>query len=292
MSWSRYSLVFRLHSPLHVGLAKTGNLKQCRDHVPGRLLWAALTARLTRDLGHGTDGRRYKEIGRKVRDHFRFCYFYPARLKPGVPAFLTIDDLSPFSARWSDPHFDYDFVGSYASTALDYSARAAEPGALHETEYLAPYTRPRAGAPSRPVFLVGDVYADDSAANDPDLLNWQCAIRTLQFGAERKNGWGLVSLVAGLDAPETGPDEPVILVREGSPIPAHAVARDQEPFRRVPDIRGKVEPIVGWEYNNDQPGRERWRISRQPLLCYQPGSCATKTMELFIASDGLLYIQR
>lgn len=291
MSWSKYSLVFRLHSPLHVGLAKTGNLKQCRGHIPGRLLWAALTARLTRDLGHGAHARRYEEIGEKVRQNFRFRYLYPARLRPGVAGFSSPADLDEFAARWKEnsKNFDYEFVGSYASAALDYTMRAAEPGALHETEHLLAHTRPHASMPSRPVFMVGDVYADDCVASDTDLANWQTAIRSLQLGAERKYGWGMVSLVAGLDSPETGIDEPVISFDRDAHLPAHAVASTQGLLGKVSDIRGEVEPMVGWEYNNDQPGKGKWRISGDPLICYVPGARVQKTMHLHIAPYGLLY---
>ncbi len=46
--------------------------------------------------------------------------------------------LWPWTDRWDK--FAWTFLGSYASTALE-NGRSAEAGSLHETEYIAPYTR-------------------------------------------------------------------------------------------------------------------------------------------------------
>ncbi|HEX9926566.1 MAG TPA: hypothetical protein VGD99_28225, partial [Anaerolineae bacterium] len=78
MAWQKYELIFRLLSPLHIGHRKVSNLMQSRSYVPGKVLWAALTARLTRDYDNGRDGQRYEKIGNKVCQHFRFGYLYPA----------------------------------------------------------------------------------------------------------------------------------------------------------------------------------------------------------------------
>ena len=48
MAWQKYDLAFQLLAPLHIGYRKVGNLMQSRGYVPGKNLWAALTARLTR----------------------------------------------------------------------------------------------------------------------------------------------------------------------------------------------------------------------------------------------------
>ena len=53
MAWTHYRLKFRLISPLFVGFRRSGNLWETRRYVPGKVLWAALTARLTRDRGLG-----------------------------------------------------------------------------------------------------------------------------------------------------------------------------------------------------------------------------------------------
>ena len=74
MTWTAYQVSFRLLSPLHIGWRKLGNLQQTRPYVPGRSLWGALTARLTRELV----GCNYRCIGAKVDKELAFTYFYPS----------------------------------------------------------------------------------------------------------------------------------------------------------------------------------------------------------------------
>ncbi|OKY74496.1 MAG: hypothetical protein BM485_13665 [Desulfobulbaceae bacterium DB1] len=293
MGWTAYTLAFRLHSPLHIGLAKTGNLKQCREYVPGRILWAALTARLTRDfLRKGADSQAYLDTGEKVRACFRFCYLYPAVPKTHNNEITSAVDLCGPAYRWKHANFDYQFVGSYASTALDYSGQTAEDGSLHETEHLLPYSRPVQGSATQPVFLRGTVYVDDQAETDPVLKNWKAAMKDLQLGAERKYGWGRVSLVALPASGEKKEEAKISLTKDGV-LTAHAVAVSKNGLGAVANIRGPVEPLVGWEYAADPAGKSKWKLTREPLLCYAPGAKIDlgdqDIMELNIDPYGLLY---
>lgn len=292
MGWTEYTIAFRLHSPLHIGLAKTGNLKQCREYVPGRILWAALTARLTRDfLRKGADSQAYLDTGEKVRQCFRFCYLYPAVPKIGETAITSPDDLSKSVYRWDGDNFYYRFVGSYASTALDYSVQSTEDGSLHETEHLLPYSRAVDGSASRPVFLRGAVYVDDQAETDSHLKNWRTALQLLQFGAERKYGWGRVSLVSVTPAATEKKEEATICFAEGGVLTAHAVAVSKNGLGAVPNIRGPVEPLIGWEYAPDPEAENtKWRLTREPLLCYAPGARVMADTHMKINPHGLLYI--
>lgn len=118
MAWVHYSLCFRLLSPLHVGHRRVGNLMQTKPYVPGKLLWAALTARLTRDRdpSRTPQGKDYQDIGDKIKGNFRFGYLWPS-LDQDRPCF-----------PWEHDDFDYVFLGSYVSTALDYGREAADEG--------------------------------------------------------------------------------------------------------------------------------------------------------------------
>ncbi|HEB77761.1 MAG TPA: hypothetical protein ENI90_04450, partial [Methylothermaceae bacterium] len=181
MIWTHHRLTFRLLSPLHVGHRKVGNLMETRRYVPGRVLWAALTARLTRDDHDGNRGDEYQRIGGLVRKHFRFGYLWP-----------SLDGQTPYFP-WKHPDFDYLFLGSYASTALDYRRSAALAGQLHETEFIAPRTRT-----DGPVFLLGNLWVKDSLPGD--LARWQVALERVQLGGERGYGWGRVRLAIEQDA--------------------------------------------------------------------------------------------
>jgi len=247
MAWQKYALVFRLQSPLHIGYRKVGNLMQTRGYVPGKNLWAALTARLTRDYDDGTDGQRYAEIGQQVQKYFRFTYLYSAT--PNGNGYKT-------HYPWEDD-FDYLFLHSYASTALDYTSQSAEDATLHETEFIAPHTRT-----GQPVYLIGDLFV---ATDLPTPLDqWQKALNKLQIGGERGYGWGRVRLVS-CEAGEKSSSEPHVYVHRGR-ITAHIVAQEGVA------IQGPIEPLIGWERNNDPNRTSNWKLSDQALICYAPGA--------------------
>ncbi len=264
MPWTYYRIIFRLKSPLHVGYRKVGNLMQTRPYVPGKLLWAALTARLVRDAGRGAEGRAYREIGRQIREHFRFGYLWPSldRKRPCFP--------------WKCDAFDYLFLGSYASTALNYSREAAEEGTLHETEFIAPHTRT-----DEPVFLVGDLWVKTTLPDD--LADWERALGQIRLGGERGYGWGRVRLERlEMERPtnqeqvdrgtttaghqwEARDDRIVITVPKGSHLTAHAIAAGDG---AVGGLTGPVEPLVGWERKEDG----RYGLSEKVRVAYAPGS--------------------
>ncbi|MCS7283150.1 MAG: CRISPR-associated protein, partial [Anaerolineae bacterium] len=253
MAWVHYTLRFRLLSPLHIGYRKVGNLMQTRSYVPGKVLWGALTARLTRDLGQGADGRAYQNIGKQVQDHFRFGYLWPSL--DGQRLYLP----------WEQDDFDYLLLGSYASTALDYDRQAAEEGSLHETEFIAPVARD-----GRPVYLLGDLWVRDNLP--PELENWRKALGRVQLGGERAYGWGRVRLESDLNAGsqssttvagyswEERADEVVICLLQGARACAHVLAAGSDAVR---EMVGPVEVLVGWEMNP----AGGFQISQQPLVC-------------------------
>ncbi|MCB0047686.1 MAG: hypothetical protein KDD92_19850 [Caldilineaceae bacterium] len=263
MSWQKYSMVFRLESPLHIGYRKVGNLMQTRGYVPGKNLWAVLTARLTRDYDDGAKGQRYKAIGDLVQEHFRFPYLYPA---------MPDDNGYKVHYPWQED-FDYLFLNSYASAALDYARQAAEDGLLHETEFIAPYTRT-----GRPVFLIGDFYVQTDLPASLD--NWLDALKKFQIGAERSYGWGRMQLVSHTKQDEPSTSAPRATTCNGR-ITAHLKAE-----QNMTGIAGPVEPLIGWERNNDMGGNSRWRLSRQAIICYAPGSMIDEDRDFIIGADG------
>ena len=266
-TWTHYKLVFRLLSPMHIGYRKVGNLMQTRPYVPGKVLWAALTARITRDDHDGSQGSKYNRIGRLVQEHFRFGYLWPSTNKD-APVF-----------PWEDPQFDYQFLGSYASAALNYDQRAAEEGLLHEVEFIAPSTR-QGGS----VYLIGDLWVkEDGIPADilKDILNWKHALKNLQLGGERTYGWGRVRCCTDWDEKQEGSGqtvagykwevrngEVVLTLHEGANLTAHTKAMNNGDA--LSGIAGPIEPLVGWERNNATNARKAWKLSTA-LVCWAPG---------------------
>ena len=228
MAWQQYGLLYRLESPVHIGRRKIGNLMQARPYVPGKVLWAALTAGLTQGLGLGNDGRAYREIGDLARQFFRPGYLWPASAdNPAAPQLMRPDE-----------NLEQALLGSYVSTALDYDQESALEGSLHEIEFIAPVLHD-----GRQVYLMGDIWVQDVLPEK--LADWGKALQTVKLGAERAYGWGQARLADGYPRrrpAEQSQDPEHILVEKG-PLLAHVLA---EPLA-VKFLRGALEPFGGWE---------------------------------------------
>src|SRR5690606_2900884 len=133
-----------------------------------------------RTAGQGANGKAYVETGKLLQRHFRFTYLYPAVKQNG-----ELRTHYP----WEED-FDYLFLDSQASAALNYPSQSAEDGLLHETEFIAPHTRT-----DQPVYLTGCIYANNLDSAWPESLQlWEEALNKLHFGGERGYGWGRVQL--------------------------------------------------------------------------------------------------
>lgn len=281
-----YEVVFELLSPLHIGKRKIGNLQQTRYYVPGRTLWGALTARMARDDGNFD----YEKTGRDVDEFLRFTYFYP-----------TDDDKKITLFPWGDPdEFEWKYIQSYVTTALDPKVRKADYGSLHEAEYIAPKTRR-----NEKVYLLGYIFERDDCN-----LNWKEALPKLLLGGERTYGWGRVRVsqkscknTSQLDyfmckkASSTGSNgsnnkyiyevelndkAPVIRVHESCPVISHVLADDQ-----INDYVecGNIEPLVGLE-TNTKDGNFGSKISAA-RICWTPGTKFKKAFNFLICQKGI-----
>ncbi|MFQ5857417.1 MAG: RAMP superfamily CRISPR-associated protein [Anaerolineae bacterium] len=266
MTWIAHKIVLRLLTPLHIGAAKLGNVQRTRPYVTGKVLWGALTARLTRD--HPGFSGDYRKVGDRVKEELAFSYFYPA---VGDQV-----DLWP----WKAPDaFAWRYLGSYASTALDYSRNTAEEGSLHETEFIAPTTRD-----SRPVFLVGYIFEQEGCT-----LPWQEALPRLQIGGERTYGWGRVALHAATPSTESlfGCYEldllgtrPAVTLTENDSLLAHTRAHGAQ---AIP-ARGRLTPLVGRE---TRAANAHGRHLSTAVICWEPGSIAGSVGQAAIGPYGI-----
>lgn len=271
MAWTHHRLKFRLLSPMHIGYRKVGNLMQTRHYVPGKNLWAALTARLTRDFPDKEWNRGYKAVGRSVAAQFRFGYLWPS-LDGNTPCYF-----------WEREDFDYLFLDSYASTALDYSAHSSKEGSLHETEFIAPVARN-----GMSVYLLGDLWEKEG---EIAATSWQSSMKNLQLGGERTYGWGRLSLCSDLrgngsenEKTATGHrcqegGEVVLTLNKGDRITAHALAASSRlqgsghDSRCIDEILASVEAGDGGLNNNVEGpvepmvGRE-WSAFAGQKVCY------------------------
>ncbi len=255
MNWNQYRIAFRLLSPLHIGYRKVGNLMQTRYYVPARNLWAALTARITRDCGRGYSGQAYDDIGLLVKKYFRFGYLWPAITRNGQSKVEKWDDLETFFSFQLDKKnclhelfpnpnqknsslFDYLFLDSQQGTAINQSNQAAEEGSLHDIEFIAPYTR----GLCKSVYLAGTMWVGENLPED--LAIWENSLRHIRIGGEQSYGWGRVEQVF-CDSLEKCSIKPDDFVWYGH-IPSHFIPSETEN-----NVQGEIEPLVGWQTQID-----------------------------------------
>ncbi len=281
MTWKTYRVVLHLRSPLHIGQIKVGNVQRTRPYVTGRVLWGALTERLTRDRAQGrgaaTDSQQYVAVSQEVHERLAFTYFYPTTRRDGF--------VKPWP--WDDD-FRPRYLSTYASTALTYPQQSAAEGTLHEVECIVSHTLDR-GAP---VYLAGYMFAQDDA---PD---WQSALKRLQLGGERGYGWGRVEPVRRPDPWDGKPlfDEqytveqdtwpPVLTVAKKTRLLAHALAADfDKTYRAVTGVDGEIEPLVGREVD---PKDGRFGVHLSPArICYAPGARVEEATQVQIGRFGV-----
>ena len=294
MAWTQYQLVLQLKSPLHIGYRKVGNLMQTRSYVTGKVLWAALTARFTRDMGDGANGQAYVNTGNKLKDCFRFSYLWPSVQCDSLSKVEKWDDLKtlfPFEENNSKnlpnleklyPHpqliksarFDYCFLDSYASTALNQSNYTAEEGSLHDTEFITTHTRN-----GLPVYLAGSLWVDEPLP--PGMNDWRNKLNHIRLGGEQSYGWGKVQCVCCEPVEKDEGSEDYIPDPNGFSWSGHVPTHIEVEKNEVA-VQGMVEPLVGWERQID--GGQKVKCAS---IAFVPGSYVGNDADLAVGEYGV-----
>lgn len=301
MTCRSYRLVYRAMSPVHIGHYMLGYINRTRYYIPGRAMWGAITANLTRTFYRYED---YKDVGTDIMDNVLLSYFYPAT-DPNQPLQPRFTDKGLRFGLWTAADFERNFIKAFGQTAILPSSNTAEDESLHEVEFISPVVEP-SGMQS-PVFFVGYLLMKEGTAVCGKDLNWDSglvslkpAIQELFVGGERKYGFGRLSLV---EDPPLTPDKEgncwlfgnklvatsagvSIEVECDKPIPAHLH------LDGALNLKGDVEPLVGREWGEvDSPeGRKTGAGQRitPATLCWVPGSVLSEKAVLQIEPYGLL----
>ena len=286
MNWQAYRLTFHVQSPLHIGYHDVGNLLRTRSYVPGRAVWGAVIAQLTRLQGP----QSHQAVMERVNHSVRFSYYYPS-LRTGYPEKALYPCFDAHTQqimfgeqRMSQETFEGLFLTSYASTALNPFQTSAEEGSLHEVECLAPSVKSLAG------YLFLRVEHDELLQDITHILT------RLQLGGERAYGFGKV---AGTLEPVQPDDRffglyefdlsdasgPLIRITEAS-VPklllAHTCADN------LPGANGDIEPVVGREWNETTQTYDLTPVK----ICWTPGSVMSDTTKTFeIMKQGLWHVR-
>lgn len=279
MSWHCYQLTFKIVSPLHIGFHKVMHLYRTRYYVYGKLLWGAVTAKLTKLLESD-----YQVVGAFLREAMRFGYFYiSAQNEIYLPKY-TEEGLKFHTLTISN--FEKKFIYSMASTAIEPNSLTAEEGMLYEVEFINPYTLDD----SKEVYLKGLIWIKEFNGkgvqlkktntnewlfkfNDKEINFVKEVINRLQIGGERRCGFGVIEHHKECSMIEKDHDmifpgrweevdgEVFITLQEGDPIWAHALCSSDL------KIKGDIEPLVGREWDESRKGTGRKLTSAGLYWC-------------------------
>lgn len=287
MSWNMYTWTFQLKSPLLIGFHKVMHFFRTRPYVPGKLIWGALTAKLTPAIGTSD----YEQVGNCLRESFRFGYLFPSDGRE-----IYIPKYTDEGCKFGDLtqyEFEKKLISSTASAAIEPYSLSAEEGMLHEVEFISPYTIDD----GEPVYFKGLFWIRNSQDNQFKIIKEngklyiQCNgveadIKNFQVGGERKYGFGLLKLIEiddrNLDSfsgkwdEENG--EVILTVNNNGAIWSHL--RYSEHL----DMKGNIEPLVGrnWEIVKGA-GRKLESLG----LFWSPGSILCQEKAVKVDEFGL-----
>ncbi len=283
MSWRLFKIELAVLSPLHVGSIPVGNILRTRRYVPGKPLWGAVTALAVERMGGPFEPQWYKAVGQEVRESLRFGYFFPHAGAECSGA--TVED---------GDRFEYRYLETYSSTAINSGAGAAEVNSLHEIEAIRSRTRPLRGEEAQQVCLTGHLAARETEQIRIDGngilyrgLSLAGLLGELQLGGERRYGFGKLRL-AGMAPTDTlfsaefaGGETPTVMLPQQAPASAHVSMKGCEDARE-----GRAEPVVGREWREDQ-GRGAGQHLPQPRFCWAPGAQFAKERPFVIGDYGI-----
>jgi hypothetical protein len=273
MSWQKFRVIYELHSPLHIGYHKVGNVQRTRYYIPARNLWGSVTEALTRRgfSTHGVSSGDYQQVGEWVKTHCAFGYWFVYENSKLLTPCYCKDGLKYGNLSVSE--FERRYLDSHVTTALDSKTNSAQHGSLHEVEFIAPYSRQN-GARTR---VSGLVFLDDKAKK---ILNWEYWLSNLQVGGERRYGFGTLRLVD--------------MKLEGDPItctrPCQSVSKNTSFLAHVSvttkvqvQIRGQIEPLVGRVTSQSHAFGSSLTSA---IFCWTPGSIPMDDVQVQFEQEG------
>lgn len=260
MTYQRVCLCFELLSPVYIGYLpnRPGTVTaRTRCYVPGKNLWAASTAGVTRYLHPSPDARKFEEVGETIRARIVFSYFY---LSDGREMFTP--DYRPEGLFWGnlgDRDFRFRFTASQLSTAIGRDG-AARDRTLHEIEFIHDLSG-SPGTPPERVLLAGNVWLRENESKGDTALTIQHGSLFLRgrdifgeifIGGEQNYGFGHLRRIA-VPTPcekrlrELWPESPQ------APVPTFPErgVLGHVPYLQDQLFRGDIEIVSGREYPRD-----------------------------------------
>lgn len=280
MAWVLYRWVWRVESPLHIGMPPAGALNRTRLYVPARALWGALTAELARRR-NPNQFPDYASVGKSVQAGIRLSYLFPAEpvgrdWKAWLPRYEKGRGLvwqrEEDHETLEDRLFRMRLLITQSGTAIEPESDTALEGTLREFELISPYWQNSGDIPKQ-VAMVGYMFCRDQR-----LWAEIYEVQELFVGGDIRYGFGRLTRIACNISPQFFDGVPVDLQATSpavitSRILAHAVMKPGS------DLIGAIECLSGWDMV--QGGL------KHPELVWAPGSSLSRDQKFNIKEDGL-----
>ena len=296
MPWKCYELEYKAKSGIHIGYgSQLGIVSRTRYYIPGKTIWGAVTATLSRRIMENYDAGIYKKIGEFVKHHLIFGYFYPVKGADVLYPNYTEEGFG-FGNKgggefvMTKEEFEKEFISSYISTALDKNSMTAEEGSLHEFELISQKVKGEEvcftgylfmkegginfGTNKKYIFVknVGKETIMDMGSDNTSLFE---AITNILVGGERNYGFGWLNLneqpietdeIYGKYKVELNSDYPRIEVKKEMVALSHVLMDGNE---RIEWIKGDIEPLVGRVWD-DERGKGAGQKISDVKICLTP----------------------
>lgn len=150
-----YDLCFKICSPIHIGFNRRDqntSIANTRPYIPGRTLWGAVTANITRKLHPNPRGTDYKKYGELIESSISLSYLYPAYKMSNNKYEIIIASNDD-----DDELRKHGVIHSLNSTSIESKTGVAKDKSLHEIKYIRPFIGTD-GRNIQPLYLVGKAY--------------------------------------------------------------------------------------------------------------------------------------
>ncbi|AZR71957.1 hypothetical protein BBF96_00180 [Anoxybacter fermentans] len=294
--WTKLELIYELDSPLHIGyLPFTGSVvSPTRYYVPGKNLWGAVTRLATEYLFAEPTGEDYRRVGEEVKKHFRFSYFY---ILDGetiyYPCYSEEGLIYGNEEKITKAEFEYRFIGSRVSTAIDRELGSAKHESLHEIEFINHKYMDKKGN-IKNTKIIGAVWVNGSARlplqdrnvefkikDDGVYVDHFNLLQELILGGEQNYGFGRVRLYCINKGKNMFPvednlnkDKIIVTVKKGNPVLSHVKIINNYKNNKLIPFRGDIELLSGREYSNKE--KERFKEAGKrivpPEYYFSPGT--------------------
>lgn len=279
--WKRLDVIFALKSPLHIGYLpfKGSVISPTRYYVLGKNFWGAITKRATENLYENPTTKEYKEIGKDIKENFRFSYFY---LYDGetifTPKYSEVGLIFGDKKQIDKFQFERRFIGSRVLTAIERDLGTARDETLHEIEFINDKFSDEKGN-IKTTKIIGCIWVKEgSKLNGSKIEVKNCGIfvdnfnliEELTLGGEIGYGFGLTKLESILNEKRFPVEDNItedkvkITVGDDKPILSH--------FRYIKDIyfKGEIEILTGRGYfdieRNDLEIAPEYKINAGKIL--------------------------